>query len=164
MLIYIEPHNRHTLNHHHWVTFSNVRSLTTIYLDKPIQPQRNHLIWLLCALVIACCATLTSPGPLMNSNGLGCSPTFLVLPAITSKLTSESKKLVYFLSIEIDVSVYKSTGLFQPGRLCTSDEMKVRAPWWSEIWFGCEDTPRESKVISTSMVAVGALGDLDLSG
>jgi len=146
------------------VIFSNLKSLTTIYLLNPIQPQRNHLIWLLCAVVIAVCATLTSPGPLKNNNGLGWSPIFLVEKAIDIKLTIESKKLVYFLTIETDVRVYKSTGHPHPGRLCMRDAMKCRAPWKREIWFGCEETPNLSKVIRTSIVAVGASTDLFFIG
>ena len=43
--------------------------------------------------------------------------------------------------------------------------MKYRAPWYREIWFGCDEIPFASKVMRTSIVAVGAsvvfdLGDL----
>jgi hypothetical protein len=38
--------------------FSFLTSLITMYRENVIQPQRNHLIWLSCAVVIAFCAVL----------------------------------------------------------------------------------------------------------
>lgn len=42
--------------------------------------------------------------------------------------------------------------------------IKWRAPKKSEMWFGCEETPVESKVMRTSIVAVGASTDLPFMG
>jgi len=111
------------------VIFSSRKSLTTIYRLNPIQPQRNHLIWLLCAVVIAFCATLTSPGPLRNNKGLGWAPICFGRYAMTRRLIIESKKLVYFRAKDTVFKAYISTGHPQPGRLCIRDAMRWRAPW-----------------------------------
>jgi len=87
-----------------------------------------------------------------------------LLAIITTKLIIESKKLVYFLTTFTVESEYKSTGDPQPGRLCMREEIKCRAPWKREMWFGCEETPDASKVIRTSIVAVGASADLFFIG
>jgi hypothetical protein len=119
----------HTLVIYLPVIFSSCKSLTTIYRLSPIHPQRNHLIWLLCAVVIAFCAILTSPIPLINSSGLGCAPVCFVPNAMPKRLLIESKKLVYFRTKDTVFRVYRSTGHPHPGRLCIRDAMKWRAPW-----------------------------------
>lgn len=91
--------------HYFPVTFSNLKSLTTMYRLSPIHPHRNHLIWLLCAFVIAFCAILTSWGALKKSSGDGWSPICFLLIAILSILDTPSRKLVYFRNIEIVVRV-----------------------------------------------------------
>lgn len=138
------------------IGFSSLKSLTTIYRLNPIQPQRNQRIWLLCAVVIAFCAIRTSSNPLRNSKGLGCSPIFLLLKAMIKTLMMVSKIEVYLRRIEVLVRVYRSTGHCQPGRLWTREEMKWRAPWKREMWFGWEEMPVLSNVIRTSIVATGA--------
>ena len=40
--------------------------------------------------------------------------------------------------------------------------MKCRAPWYKEIWFGCDEIPFASKVMRTSIVAIGASVEFDL--
>ncbi len=42
--------------------------------------------------------------------------------------------------------------------------MKCRAPWYREMWLGCDEIPFASKVIRTSIVAVGASVDFELGG
>ena len=55
------------------------------------------------------------------------------------------------------VRVYKSTGHFQPDFPAMMEVSHCRAPWYSEIWLGWEETPWRSKVIRVSIVAVGSL-------
>jgi len=150
--------------HHFAVIFSSFKSLTTMYRLRPIQPQRNHLIWLLCAVVIAFCADLNSAGPLMNSSGFGCSPIFLGRKNRNAVVSIESRKLVYFRINGTVLKVYRSTGQPHPGRLCMREAMKWRAPWKREMWLGCEETPDLSNVMRTSIVAVGASTDLFFMG
>lgn len=68
-----------------------------------------------------------------------------------------SRNPVYLRRKPTLVSVYRSTGDAQPGLPRVSEETKARAPWYREMWFGCEDTPLESKVMMASMVALGAV-------
>jgi hypothetical protein len=87
-----------------------------------------------------------------------------LLKAIATRLNILSKKERYLRVIETVVSVYISTGHCQPGLLCIREDMKCRAPWKREMWLGCEEIPERSKVISTSIVAVGASMDLFFMG
>lgn len=76
-----------------------------MYRLNPIQPHLNHLIWLMCAIVIAFCALRTPPGPEKKSSGLGCSPVCFLLIDINNMLDIVSKKEVYFRAIFTEVKV-----------------------------------------------------------
>jgi hypothetical protein len=80
------------------------------------------------------------------------------------RLIVASNMDVYFRAILTEVSVYKSTGHVHPGLLWMREEMKCLAPWNRELWFGCEETPVLSNVMSTSIVAVGASVPFDFMG
>ena len=54
------------------------------------------------------------------------------------------------------VRLYNATGLSQPDAApAVSPCTHADAPWNSDRWFGCEDTPARSKVSRTSMVVEG---------
>ncbi len=57
------------------------------------------------------------------------------------------------------VRMYSSTGHFQPDFPVMSEDSQCRAPWYREMWFGWEDTPRASNVIKVSIVEVGSCDD-----
>ena len=63
---------------------------------------------------------------------------------------------MYFRKMLVVVNVYNSTGHFQPDFPTISADSQCRAPWYKEMWFGCDDIPRASNVIRVSMVEVGS--------
>jgi len=73
-----------------------------------------------------------------------------------------SRNEVYFRTMLTEVNVYRSTGALHPGRLWIKFAINCLEPWYREIWFGCDDTPAESNVMRTSIVAVGAVADFDV--
>ena len=116
-----------------YIIISLFKSFTTIYLPIPIHPHLNHLIWLLWAFTIALCPLLHCPKSLTN-NRLGGS-SFLFLCASPAALhppiaivTGASKALMYFRNILVVVSVYSSTGHFQPDFPAISKDSQCCAP------------------------------------
>ena len=63
---------------------------------------------------------------------------------------------MYFRKRLVVVSVYSSTGHFQPDLPTMSADSQCRAPWYREMWFGWDDIPRASNVIRVSIVEVGS--------
>lgn len=74
----------------------------------------------------------------------------------STSVSGASRKLMYFRTMFVVVSVYNSTGHFQPDLPAMSEDSQWRAPWKREMWLGCEDIPRASKVTRVSIVAVGS--------
>lgn len=93
----------------------------TMYLEMPIQPHLNHLIWLSCAVVIARCAFLTSLGPLTASNGVGKDPLSFLRQMQAMTVNAESSTLLYLRTMLVVVSVYSLTGQSHPVRPCMID-------------------------------------------
>lgn len=71
-------------------------------------------------------------------------------------MASASSTPAYLRATLTVVRVYRSTGEVEPASE-VREATKARAPWYREIWFGWEETPRASKVMRTSIVAVGGV-------
>lgn len=101
-------HRYQSVNH---TTLSKTRSFRTIYLLNPIHPHLNHLIWLICACVIAFCAILVCVGVLTN-NKLSGKPAPWPRALTSTFLLCEMREIGpskidrYFLSSGTVVSVY----------------------------------------------------------
>ena len=117
----------------YFVIFSLFRSFTTIYLPTLIQPHLNHIIWLWCASTIAFWPLRYSPKS-FTYNKLGGSSLFCLVPtSIDLKLPMSivrgaSRKLRYFRTMFVLVSVYSSTGHFQPDLPAINEISQWRAP------------------------------------
>ena len=127
----------------------------------PTHPQRNHLIWLLWPLTIACTPLAQLFKSLRNMSLLGSCP-FLFPPAplivcITHLkiVNGASRTEQYFLTTFVEESVYTVTGTSQPGFPFIIPAIQAIAPWYNEIWLICFDTPEPSNVIRISMLTAG---------
>ncbi|EQK98664.1 hypothetical protein OCS_05627 [Ophiocordyceps sinensis CO18] len=104
-----------------------------MYLLKTMYRWRNQTIWLLWASVMALRAAPSPPSPtswLMKSRAAGWAlspwPTARAQAARVAKTSAAER---YLRARPTVVSVYRSTGLAQPGLPRTRAAAKARAPW-----------------------------------
>ena len=124
----------------------------------PTHPQRNHLIWLLWPLTIACTALVQLFRSLRNMSLIGSCPLFFPLAPLILCIThlkivnGASSTELYFLNTFVEESVYSVTGASQPAIPFIIPAIQAVAPWYNEIWLICPDTPEPSNVIRASML------------